>query len=154
MSIPHTFQVIGGLAGSGVQLGPVTAPAGDFEVSSSGAGNDAEVNLTLSNAGTWAATDTSTGSGAANFSTPSSGTWLNTGSASDYDVKIDWTSGDVGAPTGPADNTWVNLGTTRVWTLYAQESSASVTGTLSIRNASTLTVLDTGTIVLTAEHTP
>jgi hypothetical protein len=141
-------------SGSGGAVNPVTAPAGTFAVDSSGFGNEALVYITVSNLGTWNVTDGSTGSGSTNFTSPSSGTWLNTGSASDYDIKIDWTSGDVGSVGGPADNTWVNLGTSRAWDLGVEEGSLSVTGTLSIRNASTLTVLDTGSITLSAEHFP
>jgi len=155
MALTHTFQIIAGIMGnqSGA-VAPVVAPAGTFEVSSSGSGNEARVYITVSNSGTWSVTDASTGSGSTNFSSPSSGTWLNTGSASDYDIKIDWTSGDIADVSGPADNTWVNLGTSRTWDLTADEEDLSVTGTLSIRNASSLTVLDTGSITLGAAHFP
>lgn len=152
MSLPHTYQAIAGLSEEAVPL--VTAPAGTFAVDSSGFGNVASVYITVSNAGTWSVTDGSTGSGSTNFSSPSSGTWRNIGSSSDYDIKIDWTSGNIASVSGPADNTWVNLGTSRVWTLTASEEALTVTGTLSIRNASTLTVLDTGSITLSAEHFP
>lgn len=155
MALSHTFQIIAGImANEGTAVAPVVAPAGTFAVDSSGFGNEALVYITVSNLGTWSVTDASTGAGSTNFTSPSSGTWRNTGSSSDYDIKIDWTSGDIASVGGPADNTWVNLGTSRAWDLGVEEGSVSVTGTLSIRDASTLTVLDTGSITLSAEHFP
>jgi hypothetical protein len=148
MSIPHTFQVIGGLAGEEATPSPVTAPSGFFTVNSSGNGAYAKIRLTVDSDGDWYVNDLSTGSGSANFFSGSQGTWLNTGSAGDYDIKIDFADG-----TTP-DNVWLNLGTDRVWEIQMEEDSLADDGSLSIRNASTLTVLATSTITLEAEHTP
>ena len=127
---------------------PVTAPSGFFSVNSSGNGAYAKIRLTVSNDGDWYVDDISTGSGSSNFSNGSQGTWLNSGSASDYDIKIDFQDG-----TSP-DNVWLNLGTNRVWEIQMEEDSLADEGSLSIRNASTLTVLATSTITLEAEHFP
>jgi hypothetical protein len=66
------------------------------------------------------------------------GTWKLTGSASDYDIKFDVTSGN--NPTGGSDSigTWLNLGTTRTWYLVETGDgyySKALTANISIRSA-------------------
>ena len=74
-------------------------------------------------------------------------TWLLSGAASGYDAYVTVTVGALDAGTTGA---WVNLGTTRDWTLTAYNSGDSLlcTFTVQIRNASSLVVLDTATIEL------
>ena len=68
------------------------------------------------------------------------GTWLLSGSASDYDVQLVLSSGST--PTGASVNTWLNLGTGRYWELQ-QTTAGSKTANvvLKIRDATTLTEL-------------
>lgn len=84
-----------------------------------------------------------------------SGQWIDmepvdVGTANDFDIFVT-ASADVGVTvTGSALSTWLNLGTTRTFTITNTNpsgTSAVLGATLSvqIRNASTLTVLDTAT---------
>jgi len=78
-------------------------------------------------------------------------TWLPAGSAANYDCRLTMTTGSV---TGSATGTWLNLGTTRSWSLTQSViGSASASGTIEIRDASTLTVLGTATVSFYAEVT-
>ena len=83
-------------------------------------------------------------------------TWLTgSGSGANYDVRFDLISGTLGTIGIPssAANTWLTGSSTYVWTARQASASANtsiVTGTLSIRNASTLAVLATSSITLTA----
>lgn len=78
------------------------------------------------------------------------GEWLVSGSAANFDARFTPTIGTLtSGPTG-----WNNLATSREFIVsQTVVGSKSCTGTLEIRNASTLAVLDTATIVLTAEVT-
>jgi hypothetical protein len=81
------------------------------------------------------------------------GTWLTGGASSDAEVRATLNSGST--PSGSALSTWLNLGTTRNW--YVTRSANGTTTcnlTVEIRDASTLTVLDSATIVLTATVDP
>lgn len=77
--------------------------------------------------------------------------WMLTGPASAYDVM--WTNSG-SAVTGSATGTWLNLATSRSWTLTAPPGIGLVQaiGTVQIRDASTLAVLATATIDLNAER--
>lgn len=62
-------------------------------------------------------------------------------SFSDYEVMVIQSSGDTMG--GDATSTWLNLGTTRTFTLTGDADSNSAAGTASIRNAATTTVVAT-----------
>lgn len=76
-----------------------------------------------------------------------SGEWLLTGSASDYDCRFTPTSGTLtSGPTG-----WNNLATSREFKVtQTVVGDKTCIGTIEIRDASTLVVLATATIELTA----
>lgn len=78
-----------------------------------------------------------------------SGEWLVTGSAGDYQVQGTWQTG-TGATGGPTG--WVALSTTRDYTLTAGAGNGTVDRDLfvEIRDATTLSVLDTATISFSA----
>lgn len=83
-----------------------------------------------------------------------SGEWLLFGSASDYEARATMASGTNWA--GAALSTWLDLATTRSWSLTATRStvgSTSVTGTatVEIRRKSDNGVVATATVTLTAE---
>lgn len=100
----------------------------------------------------------STGQAQASTSNPENffhvANWLLIGIGSDYDVR--WNaSGDTGALSGSAINTWLNLGASRNWAVIDTSSvgpALVVTGNLEIRDASTLAVLDTKTLTLSAQQ--
>ena len=81
-------------------------------------------------------------------------TWLLSGSAADYDGRLTATGEQ---PTGgSALATWLNLGTTRAWTLT---DSSSIGGALTnsclveIRDATTLITLVSATVTMHAHET-
>lgn len=79
------------------------------------------------------------------------GTWLVSGLNSDFEVMMSMNSGD--AFTGNSLDTWLVCSTTRTWSLIESTdgfASKSGNGTLSIRLASSGTVLDSAVVVLTA----
>jgi hypothetical protein len=85
------------------------------------------------------------------------GQWINMhpvdlATAASYDIYVQHTGGS--APAGSALNTWLNLGTTRSWSITAVyvggPSSNSSTLAVQIRDASTLVVVDTATITIAA----
>lgn len=79
-------------------------------------------------------------------------TWLLSGAAGDYDVRATLASGS--SPTGSALATWHDCGTTRSWTLTQTTVGLNTcTLTVEIRNGTTLAVLATATITITAEVT-
>jgi hypothetical protein len=77
-------------------------------------------------------------------------TWKLSGVAGDYDIMVT-VSGN--ALSGSATGTWLNLATGRSWS-YSVGVGGLLTGTLTvqIRDAVTLTVLDTATVNLTADN--
>lgn len=77
------------------------------------------------------------------------GTWLIAGANSDYEVQFTKQSGP--DPDSGTLTTWQGLGTSRSIS-YTQTGIGNKTGvfTVKIRHASTLAVLDTGTVSLTA----
>ena len=78
-----------------------------------------------------------------------SGTWLLSGSASDYEVRATVVSGSV---TSGTLNTWLGLGTTRTWTrTRTTVGSSAVTLQIEIRLAATGTVIATAQTTLTAQ---
>jgi hypothetical protein len=134
------------MAAPAVTTPPVVLPASitvnDFQYQT-----DASATFIISDDGTY--------SSFGSVSSPA-GTWLNTGSASSYEVRFTPTSGSVSS--GDSVSVWLALSSTRSWvrtTLYTGQVTAttSVVGTLEIRNASTQAVLTSSTLTLTAEVT-
>lgn len=130
---------VSGVWKSITQLLSVTLPASigcnDFAISTT----DAHAYLYINNNGTWSGT----GAG--------SGTWMDGGTASEYDVRLTQTSGTtIGGTLG----TWMNLATSRNWVLSETRNgffSSSAAATLEIRMAaSPYTVLDTATVTFEA----
>jgi hypothetical protein len=76
------------------------------------------------------------------------GEWLLSGSASAYEVQATLVSGTT--PSGTLGS-WLGLGTTRTWTLASSDGYLTCTLLIEIRNATTLAVLDTATVVIQAE---
>ena len=94
------------------------------------------------NDGTWSGTTIGGGT--------TTGTWLLAGTAAEIDVYVTGT-GDT--PTGSAINTWLNLGTSRSWTLTQNVIGVKVfTGTAEFRSAATLATLGTVTFTIDAEE--
>jgi hypothetical protein len=106
---------------------------------------DATCSMTISSDGSMSSTD----------SDSMGGTWLTAGSASQVDVRLTQVSlsGGTGSMGNAALATWLNCGTSRVWTLTNTNNSFSTStfvGTLEFRDATTLAVLDTATVTLEA----
>jgi len=80
------------------------------------------------------------------------GEWRVSGDTSLFDAYATWSGsgGTVGGTTG----SWVNLGTTRDWTLTATNTYASRTLSLQIRLASSGSTLDTATITFEVDSAP
>lgn len=75
-------------------------------------------------------------------------TWLLSGSAGDYDARFTLSSGSIS--TGTA-GTWQNLATSRSWGCFANGGGTQIaSGTIEIRDASTLAVLASGSLTLDA----
>lgn len=73
--------------------------------------------------------------------------WLISGSASDFEARVGTLDSSGGTPGGSAFNTWLNLGTTREWTLAVTVPNAAFrTGVVEIRLASSSTVIATGSV--------
>lgn len=99
---------------------------------------DASATYSLTSAGL----ETATGS--------SSNTWLLAGSAASYDVRATLNSG---ALTSGTTGSWLNLGTTRSWNVTRTsnvDGTDTANLTIEIRSASSLAVLATATVVITA----
>lgn len=81
-----------------------------------------------------------------------SGEWLTSGSASLFDVYATW-SGSGGTVTGTTGS-WLNLATTREWTLSATNNYQTRNLAIEIRLASSGAVLDTATIEFSVDSAP
>ena len=84
--------------------------------------------------------------------TESIGPWLLSGSASGYDVKMNFGSPD--AFSGSGENVWLNLGTTREF--YAAMTGNGIrdsSAVVEIRDAASLVVLKTSSVSMYAEST-
>lgn len=78
-------------------------------------------------------------------------TWLLSGAAGDYEVRATLVSGT--APGGSGTGVWLNLGTTRNWTLSAAVGTTQTcTLTIEIRLVATGIVQDTATVTLDSER--
>ena len=150
-----------GWGGTGVPTG-AEFPNGPYNgyVGSGTNGGNCNIKLNMSSAGTVTFSGGGT-QGSLNPGNLSGGqTWLVSGSASDYEVKFDYTTSFHGgsvASGSAADNTWYSCAANWYWGVYdASTSGASniMSGTLSIRDASTSTVIDTVYIIMNADHTP
>ncbi len=75
------------------------------------------------------------------------------GSAADYEIYVSGTDTG-GTPSGPGFDTWLNLGTTRTWTLTNAVGNDinTFSGTYQIGLAGTATALGSATFNLSAEH--
>ena len=116
--------------------------------SQSGIGGSATATYRLGNDGIAKATNVS------GVLTAITGEWLVTGSASDFEAYMSAAGGGSGGSTGGTFNSWVNLGTTRDWTLTATNNYAVRYLTLQIRVVATGTILDTATITLEVDSAP
>ena len=79
-------------------------------------------------------------------------TWLLSGAASNYEVRATLSLGTLSSGT---TGTWQNLGTSSSWTVACSTFDASPSEAIisvEIRDATTLLVLDTATITLSAER--
>ena len=74
-------------------------------------------------------------------------TWLLSGDAGDYDARFTLSSGTLDSGTAGA---WQNLATSRGWGVFANNDLKITTGTVEIRDASTLVVLASGLVSLEA----
>lgn len=102
--------------------------------------------------GTATATYTLTSGGLEQATGVANNTWLTVGVGSDYDVMMTNNSGTV--PTGSALSTWLNLGTTRAWTVTRGSLGVNTSSnTVEIRSASSLVVLASVTVSFHAEVT-
>jgi hypothetical protein len=120
----------------------VFSPISDFDSSTQPA--DASASLTVNSSGALTTSPDGTGNQ----------TWLVAGSASQVDVRLSQTglTGN-GVMGGAALATWLNCSTTRTWTITNTTNGfnpSTFTGTLEFRDATTLAVLDTATVSLTA----
>ena len=77
-------------------------------------------------------------------------TWLTAGTASNYEARATVTSGALSSGTA---GSWLNLGTSREWTVaQATVGTNQAIFTVEIRNATTLAVVDAAQITLEAER--
>jgi len=100
---------------------------------------NATTSYALNNNGT--ATTLGLGSGAI--------TWLTGGSASSYEARMTVTSGAF--TSGDATGSWLNLGTSRFWTLtesFNGNVSQTVTGTIEIRRVSDSVVVASASVTM------
>jgi hypothetical protein len=82
-----------------------------------------------------------------------SGTWLTSGSASQVDIKIYYSSGTHN-PSGDSVNAWLNLGTSRQWQLLNPTDQTIRTSTmiLTLRDANSLANLITRIVTFYSEN--
>lgn len=147
------FAAIGTLAQPISGLNGKALYASDMNGNIGGNSIHAEVNLTILNNGTWSV-GSSTSDGPIAQSPPTSGTWITSGVASDYDVQYDITSsGAVDRVVTNEAPAWANLGTSRVALLkllsanYMDPSrEASATVRIRIRRVSTGSVVSDNTV--------
>jgi hypothetical protein len=129
-------QVLLGLESTDLVDFPATLEASDVNSGSAAASISVKSDGTLDGTGAQAAP---------------SGTWLNVGAASDYEIYVTGT-GDT--PTGAAVDTWLGLGTTRQWALNASSILKDFLGTFSVRRVADSVVVDSGTFHIEADGTP
>ena len=97
-------------------------------------------------------TDTSTGSGGSNL--PITRTWLLAGSSSDYDIRFDLGVGASALFSGTTGS-WLDASGSHVWVSRDESlvaANGNVFGTLSIRDGTTLDLLDSISVTMTATY--
>jgi hypothetical protein len=112
-----------------------------------GANNPASAGYRLTNAGTVFLIPAGTPTGVGAWITPQIG-------MGDYEARATVSGGNgLGTLTGSATATWLNLGTTRTWTLSSGTSGLFCESvlTVEIRDVATSTVLTSATITLQVE---
>jgi hypothetical protein len=81
------------------------------------------------------------------------GTWLNTGSAGDYEVKLRDDGTGTDAVTGSSVDTWLDAGSTHTWTMSDTATSGVpkyFEGTIIYRNATSAEVLSEAAVKIQA----
>lgn len=124
----------------------VTVAISNQNISDSAAGAPSLASYGLANTGvaSWATIN----SGSGTFG----GEWLPSGTASNYDVRVTVNSGSLDGSSS-ATGSWLNLGTTRSWAVARSSvGNQSANLTVEIRDAGTLSVLDSATITLSATY--
>lgn len=114
----------------------------------------AEIEITSGGLVTFAVSSSAQGGG----SKPDDFTWLLSGNAIDYQVRfLHVESINGGNMEEDAGTGWLNLSTTRTWKVFDDGNSGEpsfTSGTFSIRDASTQTVLDSTEVTLRATQDP
>jgi hypothetical protein len=123
---------------SAAQLPSVVSASGN----NYGIGASASAQFDIFNTGTWETNAT--------LSFTNSGTWLESGSSSNFEIRLSPTSGSF---SGSAVNTWLSLSTNRAWyvdvTLVSGFSAANdAYGVIEFRSATTQALLFSGTLSL------
>ncbi len=124
----------------------VTVAISDQNIIDSAVGAPAFAQYALANTGVASYATINNGSG----NIP--GEWLPSGTPANYDVRATLNSGSLDGSSS-ATGSWLNLGTGRAW--LVQRLSAGVQAanlTIEIRDAGTLAVVDTATVVLSATY--
>jgi hypothetical protein len=121
----------------------LSASAGPYSASRIVTPSNATATVSILNDGTYGTTIVGGGT--------QTGNWLLGGTVAQVDVYL---SGTGDTPTGAALNTWLNCATSRSWTLSVGTGVKSFTGTMQMRDASSLAVLDSQTCTIYAEATP
>ncbi len=134
---------------------PSTTALANFHPAAGGGGGGARVaisNKTVSNAPGAATYQLNSNGNILDQTGSNIGTWLLSGVNSDYDVRATLQSGT--APTGSGTGSWLTLGLSRSWTESATAGNLlTCTLLIEIRDAVTLTVLDSATVNITSDST-
>lgn len=130
--------IIAALAGASAGLGGTVATP-DLSPNQSNPGGIAVASLTLTSAGAYSATNDLSG----NYCTPTS-------LAGQLDARLTLNIGT--SPTGASMSTWLNLGTTRTWSLSALPGQVRFSDcTLEIRESASGVIRDTSLVTFNAE---
>ena len=86
-------------------------------------------------------------------------TWLLAGSASDYEIRYTYVSRITGGgvATSPGNNVWLNLGTTRTWSISDSSNAIGENqflGTVAIRDVATQTIQASTSMIISADQEP
>lgn len=127
--------------------------------SSSSLSGTCGIDLTIASNGTFTIDGYSSGGGVVTENPIGPGTWLVSGVNTDYEFNFNWVlTGASGSQTTPytATQWWTPSADVlfRVEDFGSSPSESELTGTLSIRDASTLTVLASASVVMTADQEP
>lgn len=142
-TVPHTIVGLDGKA----------LAATDSQSSVSDTALSAFVGVHILNSGSWSVNGTNT-LGAVAQPTPTSGTWMPSGAASDYDVQFDVTaSGDTGYQMTNDAPAWANLATTRNVTLAIPDTVANVPAILTANASVRIRIRRTATSIVISDST-